>query len=325
MEKKKWETEELTILREKIEVVKQELWKRIVGQEELIRDLLIALLWKGHILLEWVPWLAKTLAVSSLAEVLQLSYSRIQFTPDLLPSDLIGARVFNPVKNDFYIKKWPIFSNFVLADEINRAPAKVQSALLEAMAERQVSIADESFSLEAPFIVLATQNPIEQEWTYNLPEAQLDRFLLKTIVSYPTEEEEMRIMRENINGDIEKKLKTILHKKDILDIQEKIQVISVSDSIYTYIKDIVFSTRKKEFPFAKYLQVWASPRASIALIKASLVNAFLEGRDFVLPEDVKAIAKPVLRHRILLNYEAVADNISPDSIIDYILEHILVK
>ncbi len=312
-------------LSKKLDLVRAEMAKVVVGQENLVRDLLIALLGKGHILLEWVPGLAKTLAVSTLAQIVHLQYRRIQFTPDLLPSDLIGARVFNPIKNDFYIKKWPIFSNFILADEINRAPSKVQSALLEAMAEKQVSIGEESFKLDEPFIVLATQNPIEQDGTYNLPEAQLDRFLLKTIVDYPSEDEEICIMRENINGNINQKLTQILSREDISNMQKFIAEIFVSDAIYDYIKDISFYTRKKETNIAKYIQFWVSPRASISLLKASLVNAFLEGRDFVLPEDVKEMAKPVLRHRIILSYEAIADNIKADMIIDEILTTVKMK
>ncbi|NUJ97761.1 MoxR family ATPase [Candidatus Gracilibacteria bacterium] len=319
------EKEEVLDFSHKILLLREEIGKVVIGQENLIRDILIALFGKGHILLEGVPGLAKTLAVSSMSQVLNLSYQRIQFTPDLLPSDLIGARVFNPIKNDFYVKKGPIFSNFILADEINRAPSKVQSALLEAMAERQVSIGDETFFLEEPFIVLATQNPIEQDGTYNLPEAQLDRFLLKTIVDYPNEEEEISIMKENISGNIYQKLTHILSKEDIKKIQELISKIFVSDSLYEYIKDISFYTRKKDIPLAKYIQFGVSPRASISLLKASLVNAFLEGRDFILPEDIKEMAKPVLRHRIILSYEAIADNIKSDDIVEMILKNIKIK
>lgn len=295
-----------------------------MGQDKLIRDLLIWVFSRGHILLEWVPWLAKTLAVSSISSSLHLDFRRIQFTPDLLPSDLIWARVFNPVNNDFYIKKWPIFSNIILADEINRAPAKVQSALLEAMAEKQVTIWEESFKLDTPFLVLATQNPIEQDGTYPLPEAQMDRFLIKTLVSYPTEEEELLIMKWD-NDREKSSISPIFSKEDIAYIQEYINNIMVSENIYEYVKDIIFSTRKKDFTFSKYIEVWASPRASLALIKAAKVLAFLNKRDFVLPEDIKEMAFPVLRHRIILSFEAIADSVKQDQIIDTILKKISIK
>lgn len=315
---------EIEKMYEKIELLQKELKKKLVGQEKLVRDLLIWVFSGGHILLEWVPWLAKTLAVSSVALWLHLDFKRIQFTPDLLPSDLIGARVFNPVKNEFYIKKGPIFSNIILADEINRAPAKVQSALLEAMAEKQVTIGEESFILDAPFLVLATQNPIEQDWTYALPEAQMDRFLLKTIVSYPNEAEEIAIMKWD-NEREKAIIDTIFTKKEIIELQKHISEITVSDSIYEYVKDIVFSTRKKESPFSKYIEIWVSPRASLALIKAAKVIAYLHKRDFLLPEDIKEVAFSVLRHRIILSYEAIADSIKQDEIIQNILKSINIK
>jgi MoxR-like ATPase len=299
----------------------QEVKKVIVGQDELIQSILIGLLWKWHILIEWVPGLAKTLVVSTLAQVVDLDFKRIQFTPDLLPSDLIWARIFNQAKMDFSVKKWPIFSNFVLADEVNRAPSKLQSALLEAMAERQVTIWEQTFALDTPFIVIATQNPIEQDGTYNLPEAQLDRFLLKALVDYPTEDEEILIMKQETNKkDI--RLQPFLKKKDILEIQSLIQDIHVEPSIYEYVKNIIFATRKQDIHTKKLIQYGASPRASISLITAAKVMAFLSARDFVLPEDIKAVAHSVLRHRIILSYEALADNIGSDEIIDTLLARI---
>jgi MoxR-like ATPase len=306
---------------EQVHALIQEVKQVIVGQDALIQSLLIGLLWKGHILVEWVPGLAKTLVVSTLAQVVDLDFKRIQFTPDLLPSDLIWARIFNQAKMDFSVKKWPIFSNFVLADEVNRAPSKLQSALLEAMAERQVTIWEQTFALDTPFIVIATQNPIEQDGTYNLPEAQLDRFLLKALVDYPTEDEEILIMKQETNKkDI--RLQSLLKKKDILEIQWLIEDIHVEASIYQYVKNIIFATRKQDIHTKKLIQYGASPRASIALITAAKVMAFLSARDFVLPEDIKSVAHSVLRHRIILSYEALADNIGSDEIIDTLLARI---
>lgn len=310
--------------REKIQNIQDELHKVIVGQDTLIRDMLIGLFARGHVLLEWVPWLWKTLAVSTLAKIVDGKFQRIQFTPDLLPSDLIWARVFNQNTSDFSIKKWPIFANFVLADEINRSPAKVQSALLEAMAEKQVTIANETYQLEKPFMVLATQNPIEQDGTYNLPEAQLDRFLLKTIVDYPSEEDEIKIMKWNIA--LQETVEKQITKKDILDTQKHIEEeIFVDDTIFSYAKDIVFYTRSKDSKIHTLLQFWASPRASIALIRCAKVLAFLEGRDFVIPEDIKVVAYPVLRHRLILSYEALADSINVENIIDSIFQNVTLK
>ncbi len=304
---------------EKIQLIREEMKKVIVWQDNLVRDLLIGLFARGHVLLEGVPGLGKTLSISTLARVVDGKFHRIQFTPDLLPSDLIGARVYNQNTGEFSIKKWPIFANFILADEINRAPAKVQSALLEAMAERQVTIWEETFVLDKPFIVLATQNPIEQDGTYNLPEAQLDRFLLKTIVEYPTEEEEIQIMKKNFK-DIEKIEKQI-SKKEILEIQKHIEEdIFVDEAIFKYVKDIVFYTRKKDWKIFSFLQYGASPRASIALIHCAKVLAFLQGRDFVIPEDIKEVAYPVLRHRLILSYEALADDVTKDEVISMILD-----
>lgn len=307
-----------------IENLLYEISKKVIGQKTLVRDLLIALFSKWHILIEWAPGLAKTLTVDSLAKTLDLNAKRIQFTPDLLPSDLIGSNVYNPSKNEFYIKKWPIFSNFVLADEINRAPSKVQSALLEAMAEKQVSIWDTTFKLEPPFIVLATQNPIEQEGTFNLPEAQLDRFLLKTVVDYPTESEELEILK-NIQSIEKAELKTLFSKQDIFKIQDLVESIYVDENILSYIKDIVFYTRNKNSKIASYISYPVSPRASLSILKTAKALAFLQGRDFVIPEDVKEMAYPVLRHRLILNYEAMADGVLVDDIIKTILDNVVVK
>lgn len=308
---------------ERINNVITEIWKKVIWQNLLIRDIILCLLSRGHILLEWAPWLAKTLSVASLAETVSLDFKRIQFTPDLLPSDLIWNRIYNPDTREFSVKKWPIFSNLVLADEINRAPSKVQSALLEAMAERQVTIWEETFKLDRQFMVLATQNPLEQDWTYNLPEAQLDRFLLKTIITYPTEIQEIEIMKQYSTFN-ELKLDKILKKVDLSKIQDDISQIHVDDNIYTYVKDLVFCSRDDE-DIKKYLLYWASPRASIALIKVSKALAFLEWRDFVIPEDVKEMIKPVFRHRLILNYEAIAEWINTDYVIDKIINKIEVK
>ena len=307
----------------KIKEIYGELDKLIIGQRILIRDMLIALFSSGHILLEWAPWLAKTLSAESLANIVSLDFNRIQFTPDLLPSDLIGSRIYNPESKEFFVKKWPVFSNLILADEINRAPSKVQSALLEAMAERQVTIWDKSFKLEEPFMVLATANPIEQDWTYNLPEAQLDRFLIKTVISYPSQEEEIEIVKNNLL-EVPKKLSKVLTKKDILDIRKLVSEIFVSDNILEYVRDIVFATRDDD-RFKNLIFYWASPRASISMVRCAKVLAFLDWRDFVIPEDIKEIATSVLRHRIVLSYEAIADNIITDDIIENILSSIKVK
>lgn len=308
---------------EKIKNIVTEINKKVVGQDQLIRDLLVCLLCKWHILLEWAPWLAKTLSVATLSEVLSLSFNRIQFTPDLLPSDLIWNRIYNPQTKEFFTKKGPIFSNLVLADEINRAPSKVQSALLEAMAERQVTIWEETFNLDKQFMVLATQNPIEQDWTYLLPEAQLDRFLIKTIIDYPNEKEEIDIMKRfSIDENI--KISKIMKKTDLDVLQKQISNIHIDDNIYLYIKDLIFSTRQDE-EIKEYLLYWASPRASIALVKVAKANAFFEWRDFVLPDDVQTMLKWVLRHRIILNYESIADWITPDLVIEKILSKVEIK
>lgn len=307
-----------------IHLLYSEIGKKVIGQKTLVRDLLIALFSRWHVLIEWAPWLAKTLTVESLAQALHLDFRRIQFTPDLLPSDLIGSNIYNPAKNEFYIKKGPIFTHFLLADEINRAPSKVQSALLEAMAEKQVSIWDQTFKLDVPFIVLATQNPIEQEGTFNLPEAQLDRFLLKTVVDYPTEQEEIEILKM-ISSIENAQISKVFQKDDIAKIWTLIETIYADDNILHYIKDIVFYTRKQETKVSKYIAYPVSPRASLALLKTAKTLAFLNGRDFVLPEDIKEMAFPVLRHRIILNYEALADDVKVDEIIKIILDNVEVK
>jgi len=297
----------------------------IVGQKHLIESLLIALLSNGHVLLEGVPGLAKTLAIKTLAQLIDAKYSRIQFTPDLLPADVLGTMVYSMQNEHFQVKKGPIFANFVLADEINRAPAKVQSALLEAMQERQVTIGDETFPLDEPFLVMATQNPIEQEGTYPLPEAQVDRFLLKVLIGYPTREEEMVIIRQNLSNAV-KKIQTIVKPDEILEAQRVVEQIYLDEKIERYIVDIVFATR---FPgqyqlndLTNIIAFGASPRASIALARCAKAYAFLHQRGYVIPEDVRAVCHDVLRHRIGLTYEAEANNITPDEIISNILDKV---
>lgn len=301
--------------------------RRIVGQEHLVDSLLIALLCNGHILLEGVPGLAKTLAIKTLANLVDAKYSRIQFTPDLLPADVLGTQIYSVKKEEFQIKKGPIFANFVLADEINRAPAKVQSALLEAMQERQVTIGEETFKLPDPFLVMATQNPIEQEGTYPLPEAQVDRFLLKVVIGYPKKDEEKLIIRQNIKSALEP-VRPVLDPKEILEVQKIVEKIYIDEKIENYIVDIVFATRMP----AKYglndlqslVSFGASPRASISLALASRAYAFLQGRGYVIPEDVRAVCHDVMRHRIGLTYEAEANNITSDDIITDILDKVAV-
>ncbi len=297
----------------------------IVGQKHLIDSLLIAMLSNGHVLLEGVPGLAKTLAIKTLAQIIEAKYSRIQFTPDLLPADVIGTMVYSVQKEQFQVKRGPIFANFVLADEINRAPAKVQSALLEAMQERQVTIGDNTFGLDEPFLVMATQNPIEQEGTYPLPEAQVDRFLLKVVIGYPTKEEEKIIIRQNTTRE-KKDIRPLLKPEEILEAQNIVEKIYLDEKIERYIVDIVFATR---FPadyglddLASVISFGASPRASISLAKAARAYAFLRSRGYVIPEDVRAVCHDVLRHRIGLSYEAEANNITTDDIISEILDKI---
>lgn len=301
--------------------------QRIVGQKHLVDSLLIALLCNGHVLLEGVPGLAKTLAIKTLASLVDAKYSRIQFTPDLLPADVIGTLIYSVKKETFEVKKGPIFANFVLADEINRAPAKVQSALLEAMQERQVTIGDETFQLDRPFLVMATQNPIEQEGTYPLPEAQTDRFLLKVVIGYPTKQEEKQIIRQNIRGAFDA-IRAVVSTLDVLEIQKIVNMIYIDEKIENYIVDIVFATRNPESCGLNDLEgiiaYGASPRASISLALASRAYAFLQGRGYVIPEDVRAVCHDVMRHRIGLTYEAEANNISADEIISSILDKVQV-
>lgn len=297
----------------------------IVGQKHLVESLLIGLLSDGHVLLEGVPGLAKTLAIKTLASLIDAKYSRIQFTPDLLPADVIGTMVYSQKDETFQVKKGPVFANFVLADEINRAPAKVQSALLEAMQERQVTIGKETFSLPEPFLVLATQNPIEQEGTYPLPEAQVDRFMLKVVIDYPKLEEEKLIIRQNINGD-KFSVKPILKADEIVEARKVVRQVYLDEKIEKYIVDIVFATRYPEKYDLKELKEMigfgGSPRASINLALAARSYAFIKRRGYVIPEDVRAVAHDVLRHRIGLTYEAEADNMTSDEIVSRILNKV---
>lgn len=306
---------------EKLEKVKKEVHKKIVGQDALIESLIIGLLAKGHILIEWVPGLAKTLSIDTLSKTLGLWFSRVQFTPDLLPSDLIGAEIYNPKSWEFSIKYWPIFNNFILADEINRAPSKVQSALLEAMAEKQITIWNESFKLDEPFIVLATQNPIEQSGTYRLPEAQIDRFMMKVWVDYNDKNTEIEMYKKVTQNFEDIKINKVLNKKEILEIQKLVKEIYVSDNIFEYVWDIIDSTRNN---ISKYLEYWISPRWWIALINGAKVVALLNKRTFVIPEDIKKIARVVLSHRLSLNYNAVSDWITWEKIVEEILNNVKV-
>ncbi len=308
-----------------INLIQKGMDQTIVGQKHLVDSLLIALLSNGHVLLEGVPGLAKTLAIKTLAHVIDAKYSRIQFTPDILPADVIGTMMYSVKSEQFQVKKGPIFANFVLADEINRAPAKVQSALLEAMQERQVTIGDNTFTLDEPFLVMATQNPIEQEGTYPLPEAQVDRFLLKVVIGYPTKEEEKIIIRQNITNE-KKEIRPLLKPEEILEAQKVCEKIYIDEKIERYIVDIVFATR---FPadyslndLTSIISFGASPRASISLARAARSYAFLRGRGYVVPEDVRAVAHDVLRHRIGLTYEAEANNITTDDIVSEILDKV---
>ena len=303
-------------------LLKKEINRAIIGQEYMVDRLLIGLLGNGHVLLEGVPGLAKTLAIKTLSEAVHGAFSRIQFTPDLLPADVIGTQIYNVKENDFSIKKGPVFANFVLADEINRAPAKVQSALLEVMQEKQVTIGDETMKLPTPFLVLATQNPIDQEGTYLLPEAQTDRFMLKCKIDYPEFEEERQVMRMVSTADIPQ-IKPVISLEQIVEAKKIINQIYLDEKIEKYILDMVFATRFPEkyglSELKNYISFGASPRASINLAIASRAYAFLKGRAFVIPEDVKAIAKDVLRHRIGLSFEAEAEDVDSDAIVDKIL------
>ena len=297
----------------------------IVGQKHLVESLLISLLSDGHILLEGVPGLAKTLAIKTLAQLIDADYSRIQFTPDLLPADVIGTLVYSQKDENFHVKKGPVFANFVLADEINRAPAKVQSALLEAMQEHQVTIGDETFSLPNPFLVMATQNPIEQEGTYQLPEAQVDRFMLKVVISYPSLEEEKLIIRENLRGE-KKNILPVTTAEEILKARAVVEEVYIDEKIEQYIADIVFASRYPEKYGLRELKdlitFGGSPRASISLAKAARAYAFIKRRGYVVPEDVRAVAHDVMRHRIGLSYEAEASNVTSEEIVSKIINKV---
>ena len=305
-----------------VDLLSMEMNKVIVGQKHMIDRLLIGLLGNGHILLEGVPGLAKTLAINTLAKAVDGAFSRIQFTPDLLPADVVGTMIYNMKENDFSIKKGPIFANFVLADEINRAPAKVQSALLEAMQERQITIGDETFKLEEPFLVMATQNPVDQEGTYTLPEAQVDRFMLKVVIDYPKLEEEQLIMRANLSGTYEK-VNPVVSLEQIKKAREVVQEVYMDEKIEKYILDLVFATRYPE----KYglenlkglISFGASPRGSISLAKAAKCHAFIKRRGYVIPEDVRAVVLDILRHRIGITYEAEAENVTAEDIVNQIV------
>ncbi|MEG0188046.1 AAA family ATPase [Algoriella sp.] len=307
---------------ESIARLTSEINKTIIGQEKMVESLLIGLLGNGHVLLEGVPGLAKTLAIKTLSDAVDGSFSRIQFTPDLLPADVVGTLIYNVKENDFRIKKGPIFANFVLADEINRSPAKVQSALLEAMQERQVTIGDETYPLQKPFLVLATQNPVEQEGTYPLPEAQVDRFMLKTVITYPEFEAERLILRNSINQTFPK-IEKVITIQELLDARETVKQVYMDEKIEKYILDIIFATRFPEKvgleKLVPMISFGSSPRGSINLAQAAKVYAFLRKRAYVIPDDVRAMAKDVLRHRIGISYEAEAENVTPEEIIDNIL------
>jgi len=308
-----------------VDLLTLEMNKVIVGQKHMIERLLIGLLGQGHILLEGVPGLAKTLAINTLAQAVDGSFSRIQFTPDLLPADVVGTLIYNIKENDFSIKKGPIFANFVLADEINRAPAKVQSALLEAMQEKQVTIGDETFILDKPFLVMATQNPVEQEGTYPLPEAQVDRFMLKTVIDYPKMDEEQLIIRANLKGGYEK-VNPVVSVKQILNAQKAVREVYMDEKIEKYILDIVFATRYpdkyKLADLKPLISFGASPRGSINLANAAKCYAFIKRRGYVIPEDVRAVVHDVLRHRIGITYEAEAENVTSEDIINKIVNEI---
>ena len=310
-----------------VNMITQGMNQTIVGQKHLIDSLLISLLANGHILLEGVPGLAKTLAIKTLSSLVNAKYSRIQFTPDLLPADVIGTMVYSVKQEKFEVKQGPVFANFVLADEINRAPAKVQSALLEAMQERQVTIGEMSFKLDDPFLVMATQNPIEQEGTYPLPEAQVDRFLMKVVIGYPNKEEEKQIIRQNIKGE-KQTIMPVISTDDIIETRSIVEKIYIDEKIEKYIVDIVFASRfPKDYglnDLSSIISFGASPRASISLAIAARAFAFLKGRGYVIPEDVRAVCHDVMRHRIGLSYEAEANNISADEVVSGILDKVAV-
>jgi MoxR-like ATPase len=323
-------SEDIRLLNEKITSasgfvtrINDELSKVIVGQQSMIERLLIGLLSNGHVLLEGVPGLAKTLAIKSLAQAVHADFSRIQFTPDLLPADVVGTMIYNQAKNEFMVRKGPIFSNFILADEINRAPAKVQSALLEAMQERQVTIGDSTYKLDEPFLVLATQNPIDQEGTYPLPEAQVDRFMLKVVIDYPSMAEEQLIIRQNVQGLNVPTIKPVVSVDEVLRARELVRQVYMDEKIEKYILDLVFATRKPgDYGLSKLapmISYGGSPRASINLALAAKAGAYLGKRGYVIPEDVRSIARDVMRHRIGLTYEAEAENVNAEAVIDEII------
>ena len=325
--------EDIRQLNEKIQQVARftdkietEIARVIVGQQHMITRLLIGLLSNGHILLEGVPGLAKTLAIKSLAQAIKAKFSRIQFTPDLMPADVIGTMIYNQQTHDFVVRRGPIFANFILADEINRAPAKVQSALLEAMQERQVTIGESTYKLEEPFLVLATQNPIDQEGTYQLPEAQMDRFMLKVIIDYPSRQEEQLIIRQNVLGQKAPDIDNVVTIPEIIQARQLVRDIYMDEKIESYILDLVFATRNPDqFRLEKLKPLIAyggSPRASINLALAAKANAFIHKRGYVIPEDVRSISRDVLRHRIGLTYEAEAENINVDNVIEQIINRV---
>jgi len=329
------EAPDIQKLNEKVEkaskftdLIRLEMSKTIIGQTEMVDKLLIGLLANGHVLLEGVPGLAKTLAINTLSSAIDAQFSRIQFTPDLLPADVVGTMIYNPREESFKVKKGPIFANFVLADEINRAPAKVQSALLEAMQERQVTIGNETFEVPDPFLVLATQNPVEQEGTYPLPEAQVDRFLLKVVIGYPTKEEEQQILRSNLSVDGLPKPKPVVSTKEVLKARKLVRSIYLDEKVEKYIIDLVFATRSPENVglghLTELISFGASPRASIGLGIAAKAHAFLDHRGYVTPEDVRAVAMDVMRHRVGLTFEAEAENITQEQIVTEIMDSVIV-
>ncbi len=322
-------SQSVDLYREKIDRVYAEISKVVVGQRYMVDRLLIGLFTNGHILLEGVPGLAKTLTVNTLAKVLHLKFQRVQFTPDLLPSDLVGTMIYNQKEGTFEVKTGPIFANLILADEVNRSPAKVQSALLEAMQEKQVTIGETTFQLDKPFLVLATQNPVEQEGTYPLPEAQVDRFMLKVFVDYPGREAEMEVMRRMSNLQFSSEVEAVLSKEDIFAIRHLVNRVRIEERLEQYIIDLIFATRRPQDyglkQEAHYLLFGASPRGSINLNLAAKARAFMAGRDYVLPEDIKEMAPDVLNHRLILNYEAEADGMSTRTFVGRILDKVVVR
>lgn len=309
-----------------IDLLQMELGKKVVGQKYMLERLMLGLLAQGHVLLEGVPGLAKTLTIKSLAQTIDAAFSRIQFTPDMLPADVVGTMIYNQQSHNFQVKKGPVFANFVLADEINRAPAKVQSALLEAMQEKQVTIGDQTYPLQEPFLVLATQNPIEQEGTYPLPEAQVDRFMLKIIVGYPSQEEERMIIRQHVNKDNNNNINAVITVKEIIEARALVKEIYMDEKIEKYILDIVFATREphkyKLEKLKPYIAYGASPRASINMALAAKAYAFIKHRGYVIPEDIRAICMDVMRHRVGVTYEAEAENKTSEDIIAEILNNV---